>query len=98
MQDIKRERRQKTKGERVREREETSNDVDHVAAGKVNAAPLGKVAHAPEPVSNDAVHEKMPEEEEDKHGMKLHAIGEGASRDDGAVKCRRDQKQCARCN
>lgn len=67
-----------------RERE-TSNDVDNVATRKINGTPLRKVAIAPKPVGNDAVHKEMPEEKENEHGMELHAVGEGAGSDESTV-------------
>jgi hypothetical protein len=67
-------------------REETSNDVDDVAAGEVTNSPPRKVAgDRPNPMHDEAVHHKVPKEEEDQHRKKLHAISELDRGDASAV-------------
>jgi sRNA-binding protein len=66
--------------------EETSNDVDDVAAGEVTNSPPRKVAgDRPNPMHDEAVHHKVPKEEEDQHRKKLHAISELDRGDASAV-------------
>ena len=60
--------------------------MDDVAACKVADAPYHKVtANRPNPMRDDAVHEKVPKKDEYEHRMELHAIGERARSDASAV-------------
>ena len=66
--------------------QETSNDVDDVAACEVADTPLHEVAgDRPNPMRDEAVHQKVPKEEEDEHRIELHAIGERDRGDASAV-------------
>ena len=50
--------------------------MDIIASSKVENAPFGHVASAFVPVDDRTVDDAVPEEHEDEHRMKLHAIGE----------------------
>ena len=66
--------------------QETSNDVDDVAACEVADTPLREVAwDRPNPMRDKAVHQKVPKKEEDEHRIELHAIGERDRGDASAV-------------
>ena len=67
------------------------------AAGEVDNTPPLKETAAPHPVRNGAVDGAVPEEEEDKHRVELHALSQRPSNDGRSAQARQESRGTHAC-